>query len=201
MGKRILALFLFSELINLFGCAAMGVVETSNPEIKLQDARYLFSKYDRPFPAERLIREAIEIYKEKNDQIGLANAYNMYGWFFQSPSIGGWASVNYKKHGFLDKSADFNSRYEKSIEYFEKARIIQIEKSAFDGLTNTYLGMGHTYGIMNSMTAACGAYESSLESYYRNIQVNPDAQVNVQDGYENPVDFIVTVQKQAGCIE
>ena len=70
--------------------------------------------------AERLIREAIE---------------------------GKW-SKHYRDNGFLDKSASFDARYGKSIEYLEKARIIFADYKRFDALTNVNLNMGFTYEVM-----------------------------------------------------
>ena len=56
------------------GCAAIGVVATSDPHVKLNDAENLFITQNRPLPAERLIREAMAIYQERDDPHGLANA-------------------------------------------------------------------------------------------------------------------------------
>jgi hypothetical protein len=50
----------------LSGCAAMGVVETGDPDKKIRDAYILFGEQQRPLPAERLIREAIAIYQHKS---------------------------------------------------------------------------------------------------------------------------------------
>jgi len=56
----------------LVGCAGVGVVETSDPYVKLSDASSLFDEQDRPLIAERLIREAIEVCENKSDQLCLA---------------------------------------------------------------------------------------------------------------------------------
>jgi hypothetical protein len=88
----------------LAGCAAMGVVATDDPAGKLRDATALFGGYARPLPAERLIREAIDIYEKQNDSLGLAEAYRTYGLFFRSTSIEGPWSKLYRERGFLDPS-------------------------------------------------------------------------------------------------
>src|SRR5436190_669032 len=112
-----------SFVVSLAGCAGVGVVATDDPAAKLHDAAYLYSKAGRPLIAERLIRQAIDLYEKNNDQLGLAEAYRQYGLFFLSPSIQKWNKV-YRDSGFLDKSATFDTRYAKSIEYFEKAAAI-----------------------------------------------------------------------------
>jgi hypothetical protein len=54
---------------------------TSDPERKLGWAKELYQNQNRPIPAERLIKEAIEIYQERGDQLGLAQAHRAYGVF------------------------------------------------------------------------------------------------------------------------
>ena len=59
----------------LSGCAAAGVPYTSDPAAKLADAAQLFDIQGRPLPAEKLIVEALDQYKDTNNQLGLAEAY------------------------------------------------------------------------------------------------------------------------------
>jgi polar amino acid transport system substrate-binding protein len=55
------------------------VVATSDPAVKLRDAQILYAEQQRPLIAERLIREAIQIYEERGDTLGLGHAYRSYG--------------------------------------------------------------------------------------------------------------------------
>lgn len=48
----------------LTGCAGVGVVASSDPLTKLNDAGDLFKRQDQPLIEERLIREAIVIYQD-----------------------------------------------------------------------------------------------------------------------------------------
>lgn len=123
------------------GCAGIGVIATSDPAVKLSDASYLQDN-DRPLIAERLIREATEIYQRKNDQLGLAESDMAYGHFFMSPTIEGKWSNFYRDKGFLDKSATYDSRYEKAIEYFEKALPVLKAHQRYDRMTNAYANEG-----------------------------------------------------------
>jgi len=108
-------------LIWLSGCAAMGVPYTSDPIEKLKWACGLFDYAERPLPAESLIREAIEICQKTNDSECLAQAYLTYGLFFRSLSLTGIYKNHYKKNGFWEKTATYETRFAKSDEYFEKA--------------------------------------------------------------------------------
>ncbi len=181
------------------GCAGVGISATSDPAVKLNDAGDLFERQDRPLPAERLIREAIEIYQERNDQLGLAEAYRTYGFFFRSPSIEGKWSKHYRENGFLDKSTTFETRYAKSIEYFEKARAIFVEVKRFDALTNVDLNMGFTYVAMGDRDAACKAFDRSLESYRENLRVTAGAKPVVPRGFTSYEEFLADRKKRYGC--
>lgn len=193
------ALLLFVCLIALTGCAGVGVVATSDPSAKLRDAGDLFDRQDRPLIAERLIREAINTYQSNNDQLGLAEAYRTYGFFFRSRSINGKWNKYYRENGFLDKYATFDSRYSKSIEYFEKAGVIFTDNKRFDALTNVDLNMGYTYVEMGNLPAACQAFDKSVESNRENLRQNPTASPVLPKGFASYENFEADLKKQYGC--
>lgn len=186
-------------LVALAGCAGVGVVATSDPNVKLSDASYLFDKQDRPLIAERLIREAIEICEAKSDQLCLAEGYRTYGFFFRSPSIYGKWAAHYQKDGFLEKSATFDSRYSKSIEYFEKAHQIFTKLERFDMLTNINLSLGHTYERMGDLKLACQAYDASLVSNRENLRRNPGADLSLPKEFASYDDYLIVQKKRARC--
>jgi tetratricopeptide (TPR) repeat protein len=191
--------FVFACITALTGCAGFGVVATSDPAAKLRDAGDLFDRQDRPLIAERLIREAINTYQSNNDQLGLAEAYRTYGFFFRSPSIEGKWNKYYRENGFLDKSATFDTRYAKSIEYFEKARTIFAANKRFDALTNVDLNVGFTYVAMGNRAAACQAFDKSVESNHENLRQNPAAKPALPRGFSSYEDFVADRKKQYGC--
>jgi tripartite-type tricarboxylate transporter receptor subunit TctC len=196
-GRQLLVL---AFVATFSGCAGFGVVATSDPAAKLRDAGDLFDRQDRPLIAERLIREAIDIYQSNNDQLGLAEAYRTYGFFFRSPSIEGKWNKFYRENGFLDKSAAFQTRYEKSIEYFEKARTIFAASNRFDALTNVDLNMGFTYVAMGNRPAACQAFDRSVESNRENLRQNPTARPALPKGFSSYDDYVTNRKKQYGCM-
>jgi lipoprotein NlpI len=118
--RRFLKVRLAFTLILLSGCAAVGIPSTSDPYEKLGLAKELFNQQNRPLPAERLIREAIEICKKTRDQECQAEAYFVYSLFFKSSAVKKWGKY-YRKNGFLDKTSIFELRLSKSEEYFKKA--------------------------------------------------------------------------------
>ncbi|MDP1928127.1 MAG: hypothetical protein Q8K62_06405 [Thiobacillus sp.] len=190
---------LFGAVCALAGCAGIGVVESSDPKVKLSDATYLFDQYDRPLIAERLIREAINICQSKTDEPCLADAYRTYGFFFRSPSIDGKWNKFYRENGFLDKSATFGYRYAKSVEYFQKAREIYSRLEDFGALTNVDVNMGFSYELMGERKLACSAFDQSLASNRENLRRNPNAHVALPKGVTSFEDYLVPHRRRAGC--
>ena len=182
------------------GCAGTGEVTTSDPAAKLRDAGDFFERQDQPVIAERLIREAIKTYRSNDDRMGLAEAYRTYGFFFRSPSLEGKWKKHYQENGFLEKSATFDSRYAKSIEYFEKARTIYLANKRFDALTNVDLNMGFTYVAAGKQAAACQAFDRSVESNRENLRLNPAAKPALPEGYSSYEAFLAERKKQYGCM-
>ena len=189
---------LLFSILAFAGCAAFGVPATSDPAGKLRDATALFDRQDRPLPAERLIREAIEVYQKNGDQLGVAEAYRTYGFFFRSRSVGGKWSKFYRDNGFLDRSATFDARYIKSIEYFEMARAIYSAHQRFDALTNVDLNMGFTFELMGDRQAACQAFDRSRQDHTEMLRRNPDAKIELQ-GFSTYEQFLAPHRQRAGC--
>jgi tetratricopeptide (TPR) repeat protein len=183
----------------LAGCAGFGVVSTSDPAQKLRDAVGLWEGQDRPLIAERLIREAIEIYQSNNDPLGLANAYRIYGFFFSSKSIDGKWNVYYRKSGFLDRSATFDTRFIKSIEYFEKARALYAANSRFDALTNVDLNLGFTYAQIGDTQKACESFDRSLADNHENRRLNPALRQVLPGGFASYEEYLAATKKRYGC--
>jgi len=190
--------FVYSLLAALVGCAAMGVPVTSDPAKKLGYAGSLYDQQGRPIPAERLIQEAIEIYEEQQNELGLAEAYRQYAFFFRSASVRKHEEY-YRSVGFRDKSATFDSRYLKSIEYFEKARDLYMGHEKHDGLMNVYLNMGFTYQLMDTPKAACPVFDKSLSSYNEYLKSHPDANLQVPSGFSSFEDYIYEVKRSGSC--
>ena len=181
------------------GCAGIGIVGSSDPAAKLRDAEALFGRQDRPLIAEKIIREAIGSYQKNNDQLGLADAYRTYGFFFRSSAVEGKWSQYYRENGFLDESASFDARYAKSIEYLEKARAIFAEYKRFDVLTNVDLNIGFTYEVMGYGAAACEAFDRSLENHRDNLHISK-AKVALPQGFATYEEFLAPHRERAGCV-
>lgn len=152
---KILFLQLWASLILVCsGCAGIGIIASSDPKVKLNDAASLLYEQDRPLPAQRLIFEAIAIYKTSGDEHGLGLAHINYADLLRSASIvSGRESKLFRestsqKTYFFDKSITFDNRLQKSSEYYQMAiehlnnsENNLIQKNQYDALTNVYFNI------------------------------------------------------------
>jgi tetratricopeptide (TPR) repeat protein len=174
------ALAALTVLVQLAGCAGVGVVASSDPATKLSDASHLLTQQDRPLLAELLIREAMASYQSTGDAQGLGHAYRQYAEFLESPQVA--SEPYYRQKRFQDPTVTYDNRLVKSADYYSKA-IAQYQMaeepyraaSRFDQLTNVYYNMGLSYERLNDAVHACGFYEKALGAYKNNIQSNPSA--------------------------
>lgn len=199
MTRSLLKTIFYFFILSLIGCAGVGVVSSSDPKVKLSDATSLFDQQDRPLIAEQLIREAIGICEKSADKSCLADSYRTYGFFFRSRSVSGNSSKYYQEHGFLDKSATFDTRYAKSIEYFKKSREIYAHLEKYDALTNVDLNMGFSYELMGEKKLACQAFDASAADNRENLHRNPNANVALPKGVTSFEEFMAPHRKRAGC--
>jgi len=190
----------------LSGCAGFGIVATSDPLTKLNDAADLFERQDRPLPAERLIREAIAIYQEDNDLHGLGNAYREYGDLLRSPAVAKWETV-YRRDGFLDKSVTFDNRlakasenFTKALEYYQRSEQQLRDSAKFDALTNVYYNMAWCHYLLNEHDKACGYFDKTVDAYNENIRRNPGAHQYVAPSSVGSVlEVVESDKRRVGC--
>jgi hypothetical protein len=175
----------------------VGILLTTDPHKKLTDAQCLFDQVNRPLPAERLIRDAIAICEQNNDSACVADGWLTYGLFFKSDSVGRREKY-YHRHGFHDRTATFDTRYEKSIEYLEKAAVAFFMEQRFEREANAYLHKSYALLFASRGIEACLALSKSLDSYKREIEVNRGAKP-VPSRVSNYEEFLANEGTRIGC--
>jgi tetratricopeptide (TPR) repeat protein len=183
----------------LSSCSAMLVPATSDPGKKIENAYILFDEQQRPLPAEQLIKESVDTYKQENNEMGLAEAYRAYGFFFRSSAVEKWRK-HYETDGFLDKTATYSNRYDKSIEYFDQSARLFAKNGKYDKVTNVYLKMGFTYEFAGRNEKACESYTASLDTNARFAKDNPGASLTLPKGFSGTYeDYINGFLKRLDC--
>ena len=72
---KIVAIF---TIILLTGCAGVGLVATSDPDVQIQQSYQMMDQGRYPM-AKDLIRQAIATYKQEKNILGLAESYHALG--------------------------------------------------------------------------------------------------------------------------
>lgn len=194
-AKGILVAFI---TVFLYGCAASMVPETSDPARKLGWARVLIEEQNRPLPAERLIREAIDIYRASNDQDGLAAGYRQYGLFFASPSVKKFES-HYRTDGFLDKTVTFDRRMDKAIEYFNLAKERYETTKAYDRLSNVNLLLAWANADKGERVSACKALDAAAVANAKFKAAEPSSKVSLPGAAGSFDDVIAKNREHLHC--
>jgi tetratricopeptide (TPR) repeat protein len=161
--------------IFVFGCAAMFVPETSDPDKKIDYAFDLVQHQGRPLPAESLIREAIEICKSTNNEKILMKAYWTYGVFFTSDAVGNLGGL-YEKNGFLEKSVKYADRFDGAITYYEKVESIAQDLNDDNYLAMILFNKAECNLSNGSIEKACPSFRKSLDLNKKYHLSNPDVQ-------------------------
>jgi tetratricopeptide (TPR) repeat protein len=198
MKKILLICATILSLQLITGCAAMFVPSTDDPARKLASAQNLVEKQGRPIPAERLIREAIDVYAEQKNEIGLAQAYRIYGIFFNAQAINNWQKY-YQENGFMDKSASYETRYQKALEYFEKSLSLAVKNQNIDMPSNLYLLMGFSYQNLKKTDDACRAFDKSLAAHKIMVTQNPQTKISVPKEYSSFENGVNKFKRDLSC--
>jgi tetratricopeptide (TPR) repeat protein len=201
--KRIVSL---SIVFSLSSCAGVGVVDSTDPLVKLNDAEFLFMNKNRPVPPETLILEATAIYQKRDDPHGLGNANRAYGDFLRSQAVVNWQAA-YRRNGFFDRSVTYDHRLEKALEHYTKAleyyRLAETQELAagkYDALTNVYYNMALSKFALGAQAEACVDYDRALQAYNDNMQRNSTAHPHGTNLGTVP-ETIAAAKKRADCKE
>ncbi len=183
----------------LVGCSAMGVPASNDPATKLRQANELFVKEDRPLPAERLIQEALDIYEKNGDQLGVAEAYRKFGFFYRSTAVERWEKVYRAETGFFDKSVTFDTRFEKSAEYFEKSARTFEKAGVLDRAVNAEFNEGITFALASKPASACEAYDKSSVMYRHAQESAPNEKPELPPGVKSFDELVAKFKAKVPC--
>lgn len=184
----------------LSGCASIFGRSTDDPSVKLTWASEYFNSLEEPVKAEELIWEAIEIYKENRNDLGLAEAYRQYGLFLRSNSVQKHLDY-FREEGFRDQAVTEKTRYARAVDYFNKSKDLYADFGHIEKVSNIHISIAKTYDLMNMRTEACEAFSRGLEDYALFKQANPEARDLRSEEMANYEEYIGILKKQAGCAQ
>lgn len=160
LKSRIIIMSLIVLVSGLFG---VSVNSSPDPDQKLNSA-YSAMNQGKFVPAKRLINEAMSLFKENNNKIGVAHTYTALGVFHK------WNPKHFR-HKTIGSSFDL----EKSKKYF----LMAIEIFDAEGESNS--SAKASFGLANSLPLenikeVCSYYDLALKKYDPNgkkFPINP----------------------------
>lgn len=202
MYKIILPLF----FVFITGCNGVGVVNTNNPQQKLEQADSLLYEQNRPLLAERLIFEAITEYRQTNNQFGLANALRDYGDLLGSSAVA-QAGVQFLRAGFHDPDVTMQNNLDKSkyyfaqsIEHYNLAGIEVSRNGELSKLMNIYFNIGGLSARLGNQSKSCAFLDKASNAYNDAVLQNPHVKLpSPKQGYGSALDYIKSKQNSIGC--
>jgi hypothetical protein len=194
-SKKYYLISVFALTIIFSGCAAMLVPETKNPDEKLSWA-YSLILNGRPLPAEKLIKEAVEIYSKDNNLAMLGYSYHLYG------------ILEYRFPKNDDKTKKAAIEYFKiSLKYFHEHFTQKPYKNDDPSYASNYFRassaaqhLGDSYDPKTNIDLVCQAYALSLKYNKLGMEIKPEAKINVTRDFSNFEEFIKSKQEKAKCI-
>jgi tetratricopeptide (TPR) repeat protein len=183
MALRAAKMIVFSCLLTLAGCLAVGVPTTDDPDTLINYA-YTMMNQGRPLPAKRFIDEALEKYRAQGNELGMAKAYHAYG--------------NYYKNGQLGFK-----QYEESEQNFRKALELYEKNGNYPGIVKSYFGIGNTYRSRD-VAKECDAYRHSLSSYQKGIKLDPDMDRKIgllNRNFKTVGDMVIAFMGDINCTQ
>jgi hypothetical protein len=192
-GTIIKSISLCLIFTSLYGCAGVGIPESSNPIEKIQWADNAI-RSGRAGIAEKLLKEAIPMLEQEKNWGMLSRAYNVYG------------LLEYHFPGNKDKTyyhAIMN--FNKSLDYFE---IFLAEKGLdkndrfytfyHQWATNSAFSLGELYQVNKNYKLSCYFFDKSLKYYNEQLELKPDADL-VAVGFKSFQEAIDKNKEWANC--
>jgi tetratricopeptide (TPR) repeat protein len=179
-------------LSTLLGCTAIGIPVTSDPGEKLHYAYQLMNR-GRFIPAQGLIQESLDIYRQQGNDLGEAEAYHAFGNL-------------YKHRGYIDGYVQPHTRfgtvseaYGKSIDNFTRGKILFEKHDDYAGATRCLVGIGNGYSLLGEKAKACESYAAALRSFDLARQRNPSVRLPILTGFPDAPTLINAFMDEEGC--
>lgn len=143
--------------------------------------------------ARRHILEAIEIFEQRGDDLGLAEAYRSYGFLVR---VNGEDVI--LRHAPSDPTNE-DGRLDTSIEYFRKSMTLAEANDQHGLVTNLHYNIAVNHYYAGRVDEACLSFDRSLATYWKSVEIKPDVVVDLPAGVKDYPELIDRAKQQAEC--
>jgi len=152
----------------LVGCSAAGVIHSNDPSVKISQA-YELKSQSRPIPAQKLLQEALVIYKAENNKEGEARVYLGLGDLYKSQS--------YQSQAETFKRWNEYQSYSDAAKYYLKAGVIYEGNLDYWSLSRTYSAAGDAHILNGEVKDSCNLYEKVEETFIKHKSTFSESQI------------------------
>lgn len=145
-------------VVLLGGCAGVGLVASSDPAVKLGQAYMLMDQGRMPM-AEDMIGQAMALFKERGDELGMAETYHAYGNLYKNDLYHG------KTRKAFERMGTYDGTYMKSVRNFRQAAELFERQGSEAGVVKSLVGEGNAFALRGEPAEACRLYAQALARY------------------------------------
>jgi tetratricopeptide (TPR) repeat protein len=179
-------------LVLLGGCSAVGVMASSDPRVKVDQAEEM-QRQGRFFRAKQLLDEAAEIVQKQGDETATAEVYRGYGLFYRD---GGSGDTILALPG---QTAASPGGLAKAQDYFTQAAALFEKQMVYDRLSNVHFLMAQVYYRMNDKAKSCKSLDDSLAANQQAMAASPGRKVELAPGITSFEQGIARAKSEIGC--
>ena len=187
MFKKIMKIHSILIYLLVIACTDVCAIEASIPDTKLEQSTKMIQA-GRLLIADKLIGEALQIYKANNNSLGIANAHFAYGNLYKNTSIQQYKTI-------------FDPTYKKSIRHFLKSKKMYKKDKNEMGVVKSLTGIGIAYAKKGNFKIACKNLSESLQTYEtgKAIGVITNEHEILVPGHSNFGSVIRQIKKRENC--
>lgn len=143
-------IFTLTLMICLNACSAAMVSKQDDPYKKLNQAKHLMS-INRPIPAEKISKEALNDFEMRGDQLGQARAHNVLGQFYIAKAL--WENTPRDLYA------------EKAVTHFTEAKKKLVSINEYMWASSESYNIAQIHRGEGNQALACQEYKESLKLY------------------------------------
>lgn len=185
--------FMAVVLTALSGCSAVGVIDSSDPQVKVAQAEQL-QQQGRIARAKQLLDGAYGIAQKQGDDVVLAQVYRGYGIFYLD---GGADDIVLMAPGHT--RAATREDLARALGYFRQSAALLEKNKAYDWLPNVYFLMAKASYAMEDKAGACKALDDSRQAYRQGVVADPSRKVTLMSGVGSFEEGIARAKTELGC--
>lgn len=191
MASKVLAIVVMAFMS---ACSGVGLIATDNPAVKISQAAAMANQ-GRSAQAQRLLKEAMAIYQQRGDNVGLGEAHRQFGFLARAGQGREGLLLVKDARSVVPKRED----WELSQQHMRQALDLFSRADRPDLASNVYLLLGTGSFYLGEREQACAYLDQSLAANQQWETAHPDKKVELPSSVKNFAELIAKRKSDVGC--